>query len=130
MSSSFFWQISPCLVRPCQNCFRSLVEKYDSIVPKTNLFVLLSTNYSFEENNFFINFQFVLLAYCSAGYLFFENCSLCYNLALVWSVGSCGSCKVICPKYSKHWPYLLATTLDYGCSKIWAISFTLQYLLR
>ena len=104
-----FDRFSPAyLVRSCQkrwkklHFFRSLVEKYDFILPMPDLFVLLSTNYPFEENNFFINFQFVLLAYCSAGYLFFENCSLCYNLALVWSVGSCGSCKIIYPKYSKH----------------------------
>ena len=27
--------------------------------------------------------------------------------------------KVIHPKYSKHWPYHLAATMDCGCSKMW-----------
>ena len=27
-------------------------------------------------------------------------------------------CKVIYPKYSRHWPYLLASTMGCGCSKI------------
>jgi hypothetical protein len=26
--------------------------------------------------------------------------------------------KVIYPKYSKHWPYTVASTIDYGCSKM------------
>ena len=27
-------------------------------------------------------------------------------------------CKVIYPKYSKHWPYTVASTIDCGCSKM------------
>ena len=42
--------------------------------------------------------------------------------------------KVIYPKYSKHWPYTVASTTDYGCSKMlnqglnqsWVFSFTFQ----
>ena len=29
-----------------------------------------------------------------------------------------GDVKVIYPKYSKHWPYTVASTIDYGCSKM------------
>ena len=32
--------------------------------------------------------------------------------------GTEGKPKVIYPKYSKHWPYLLACTIDWDCSKI------------
>ena len=31
------------------------------------------------------------------------------------------SFKVIHPKYSKHWPYVLVSTMNWGCSKMWNI---------
>ena len=34
------------------------------------------------------------------------------------SLGICSPSKVIYPKYSKHWPYTVAHTMDCVCSKI------------
>ena len=51
-----------------------------------------------------------------------ENWGNCSSLALfmVWlsNTVELSNCKVIYPKYSKHWPYTVAYTIDYVCSKM------------
>ena len=37
---------------------------------------------------------------------------------LSYSLKALSTAKVIHPKYSKHWPYLLASSIDCGCSKM------------
>ena len=44
--------------------------------------------------------------------------TLAQNKQTVTISRTCMNIKVIYPKYSKHWPYLLAATIDCGSSKI------------
>ena len=97
--------------------------------------LMIQENWTWYRSNMYYVYARYIFCKKSAGISFVAFKNWPENRTATWLIQLLVMGKVIYPKYSKHWPYNVASIIDCGCSKMlnhgswfksWVFPFTFQ----